>query len=183
MMNTSELIEMLYREMHKNELHRVAELDRREVVEYIYRLRDNKLILEKVQWTVPEWSDAQKSKFHRYLLDIQQKGGSIVGAFDDTNIAGIIALDHEFFGSNMEHLNLSGLWVSQPYRDQGVGKHLVELVQQKAKKLGAKFLYVSATLSKKTVEFYMSCKFQLAKEIDPRLFELEPEDIHMECEL
>jgi hypothetical protein len=26
----------------------------------------------------------------------------------------------------------------------------------------------------------MKCGFQLAKEIDPKLFELEPEDIHME---
>ncbi len=169
--------------MNKDELHRVAELDRREVIEYVYNLRNNKLELEKANWIVPEWSDVQKSKFHQYLLGILQRDGFIIGAFDDTNIAGIIALDCEFFGRDMEHFNLSGLWVSQPYRNQGVGKHLVSLVKQKAKKLGAKFLYVSATKSKKTVEFYMSCEFQLAEVIDQRLFELEPEDIHMECKL
>ncbi|MHA1907962.1 MAG: GNAT family N-acetyltransferase [Candidatus Thorarchaeota archaeon] len=174
---------MLYREMSKEELHRVAEIDRREVIEYAYYLQNNKLELKKVDWIVPEWSDSQKSKYHQYLLEVHQRGGFILGAFDDTIIAGIVALDIEFFGRTMEHLNLSGLWVSQPYRNQGVGKQLVNLVKQKAKTLGAKFLYVSATKSKKTVEFYMSCECQLAKVIDPRLFELEPEDIHMECEL
>ena len=169
--------------MNKDELHRVTELDRREVVEYIYYLQNNKLELKKVDWTVPEWSDVQKTKFHQNLLKVHQRGGFIVGAFDDAHIAGIIALGQKFFGRNMEHLELSGLWVSQPYRNQGVGKHLVNLVKQKAKSLGAKFLYVSATESKKTVEFYMSCNFQLAKEIDPKLFKAEPEDIHMECEL
>lgn len=169
--------------MHKNELHRVAELDRREVVEYWYYLRDNKLELKKVNWNVPEWTGAKKNEFHQNLLGVHQRGGFIVGAFDETNIAGIVALNPELFGRNMGHLNLSGLWVSQPYRDHGVGRHLVSLVKQKAKTQGAKFLYVSATASKKTVDFYMSCGFQLAKEIDPKLFELEPKDIHMECEL
>jgi len=182
-MNIAELFEMQYRAMRKSELHRIAELDRRELVESIYRFQSDKLELKKVNWNVHEWTDSQKSKFHQTLLDLHQRGGSIIGAFDDDNIAGIISLDHDFFGRNMEHLNLSGLWVSQPYRDQGVGRHLVSLVKQKAKTLGAKFLYVSATESKKTVEFYMSCGFQLAKEIDSKLFALEPEDIHMECEL
>ena len=169
--------------MRKDELHRVTELDRRELVEYWYYTKDNKLELKKVNWNVPEWTDDQKAMFHQTLLDLHQKGGSIIGAFDEDNIAGIISLDHKFFGRNMGHLNLSGLWVSQPYRNQGVGRHLVNLVKQKAKNLGAKLLYVSATSSKKTVEFYMSCGFQLAKEIDQKLFELEPEDTHMECEL
>ena len=169
--------------MSKEELHRVGELDRREFIEYAYYHQDNKLELKKVDWTVPEWSDEEKSKYHQSLLELHQRGGYILGAFDDTNIAGIVALDIEFFGSTMEQLNLDGLWVSQPYRNQGVGRQLVHFVKQHAKTLGAKFLYVSATKSKKTVEFYMSCGFQLAKVIDQRLFELEPEDIHMECEL
>jgi N-acetylglutamate synthase-like GNAT family acetyltransferase len=117
------------------------------------------------------------------LLDIHQRSGTIIGAFEETKLAGLIGLDHDFFGSRMDRLNLAVLWVSQPFRDRGVGHNLVELIKQKAKTLGAKTLYVSATPSKKTVEFYMSCGFQVTKEIDPRLFELEPEDIHMEYQL
>ena len=169
--------------MHKDELHRVAELDRREVIEYIYYFRDNKLELEKEHWDVPEWSTEQKQKYHQRLQDIHQRDGTVIGAFKGSKIAGIIALDHEFFGSSKNRLNLAGLWVSQPFRDRGVGRHLVELVKKKAKALGAKNLYVSATPSKKTVEFYLSCGFHPTREIDPKLFELEPEDIHMEFQL
>lgn len=171
---------MEYRQMHKDELHRVAELDRREVIEYIYYFRDGKLELEKEHWNIPEWSTEQKQEYNQRLQDIYQRGGTVIGAFKGSKIAGIIALDHEFFGSNMDRLNLAALWVSQLFRDRGVGRHLVELVKKKAKALNAKSLYVSATPSKKTVEFYLRCGFQPAKEIDPKLFELEPEDIHME---
>jgi len=171
---------MDYRQMRKDELYRVGELDRREVIDHIYYFRNGKLELEKEHWDIPEWSDEQKQEYHQRLQDIYQRGGTIIGAFKDTKIAGIVALDHEFFGSNLDCLNLAALWVSQPFRDRGVGRHLVELVKKKAKALDAKNLYVSATPSKKTVEFYMSCGFQLAKVIDPKLFELEPEDIHME---
>lgn len=178
-----ELAEMEYRQMHKDELHRVAELDRREVIEYIYYYRDGKLELEKEHWEVPEWSDSQKHEKYERLFDINQRDGTIIGAFEDTKIAGIIALDHEFLGSSKDRLNLAALWVSQPFRDRGVGRHLVELIKKKAKALGAKNLYVSATPSKKTIEFYLSCGFQLAKEIDSKLYELEPEDIHIEFRL
>ena len=174
---------MIYRQMHKDELHRVGELDRREVIDHIYYFRDGKLELEKEHWDIPEWADEQKQEYHQRLQDIHQRGGTVIGAFEDTKIAGIIALDHEFFGRSKDRLNLAGLWVSQPFRDRGVGRHLVELVKKKAKALDAKNLYVSATPSKKTVEFYRSCGFQLAKVIDPKLFELEPEDIHMEFRL
>jgi predicted N-acetyltransferase YhbS len=175
-----ELAEMEYRKMSKDELHRVAELDRREAIEHIYYFRNGKLELEKEHWDVPEWSTEQKQEYNQRLQDIHQRGGTVIGAFKGSKITGIIALDHEFFGSNKNRLNLAALWVSQPFRDQGVGRHLVELVKKKAKALEAKSLYVSATPSKKTVEFYLSCGFKLAKVIDPKLFELEPEDIHME---
>jgi N-acetylglutamate synthase-like GNAT family acetyltransferase len=174
---------MEYRQMHKDELHRVGELDRREVIDHIYYFRDGKLELEKEHWDIPEWTEEQKQEYHQRLQNIHQRGGTIIGAFEDTKITGIIALDHEFFGSNLDRLNLAALWASQPFRDRGVGRHLVELVKKKAKALDAKSLYVSATPSKKTVEFYMSCGFQLAKIIDSKLFELEPEDIHMEFKL
>ena len=165
--------------MSEDELIRVAEIDRREVIDYIYYHRNGQLILEKEHWAVPEWSIEEQRQYHQKLQDIHHRGGTIFGAFEGAKIAGIIALDHEFFGSNKDRLNLAALWVSQPYRDQGIGKQLVELVRQKAKALGSKVLYVSATPSKKTVTFYMNLGFQLAKEVDPKLFELEPEDIHM----
>lgn len=69
------------------------------------------------------------------------------------------------------------------FSELGVGKTLVELVKKKAKEMGAKKLYVSATPSKNTVHFYLNRGFDLAEEVNERLYELEPEDIHMISEL
>lgn len=88
-------------------------------------------------------------------------------------------MDNEFIGRNKDQLNLTGLWVSKQYRKMGIGKALVELVKNKAREMGARKLYVSATPSQNTVKFYMNRGFRLAKEINEKLFELEPEDIHM----
>jgi len=82
--------------------------------------------------------------------------------------------------SAVDRFNLGGLWVSQKYRARGIGRTLVQLVISKARESGAKTMYVSATPSENTVRFYMSMGFRLAVPIDPDMFKLEPEDIHLE---
>ena len=72
------------------------------------------------------------------------------------------------------------LHVSNSFRKQGLGKKLFLLAAEKAYGLGAKKLYVSATPSENTVNFYLRLGCVLATEIDQELFELEPEDIHLE---
>lgn len=44
---------------------------------------------------------------------------------------------------------------------------------------GKNQVYVSATPTRGTVEFYQSLGFQLTPTPDPELLALEPEDIHM----
>ncbi|MHA2233691.1 MAG: GNAT family N-acetyltransferase [Candidatus Hodarchaeales archaeon] len=174
---------MQYRLMTKDDLKRVAELDRREVIDAVYYYRDGALDLVQEHWDVPEWSSREKQQKIDVLREIHKRGGIIFGAFDESNVAGVIALDSEYIGWNNDQLNLAELFVSKGYRKMGVGKRLVALVKQKAREIGAKKLYVSATPSQNTVHFYLKRGFRLAQEVNPKLFELEPEDIHMELEL
>lgn len=51
---------------------------------------------------------------------------------------------------------------------------------ERAKTLGAKKLYISATPSENTINYYLRLGCILATEIDPELITLEPEDIHLE---
>jgi hypothetical protein len=51
---------------------------------------------------------------------------------------------------------------------------------RKARELGTKKLYVSAAPSENIVNFYLRQGCVLAEKADPELFELEPEDIHLE---
>ena len=53
----------------------------------------------------------------------------------------------------------------------------------KAKFLGGEKLYISATPSENTVNFYMNNGAILAKESDKELYEMEPDDIHLEIQL
>ena len=142
-----------------------------------------KLELNEEGWNIPEWTAEEKQKYHRSLLDLSREEGIVFGAFDVTKTAGIIALRREFIGRNKDQLTLAALWVSFPYRKHGVGTRLVEMVKNKARAMGAKKLYVSASPSKNTVDFYANAGFQLAKEVDRELFEREPEDMHMELDL
>lgn len=72
------------------------------------------------------------------------------------------------------------MYVARSYRQQGVGRKLFEKVIEKAKELKARKVYVSATPTENTINFYRKLGFVIAAEVDPNLFELEPNDIHME---
>lgn len=60
---------------------------------------------------------------------------------------------------------------------------LFEVAATKARELGARLLYVSATPSEHTIHFYLSLGCQVTEDVDWALYELEPEDIHLEFTL
>jgi hypothetical protein len=49
----------------------------------------------------------------------------------------------------------------------------------RARELGARQLYVSATPSENTVRFYLRLGCRVTDDVDATLFNLEPEDIHL----
>ena len=51
---------------------------------------------------------------------------------------------------------------------------------REARRRGAEWMYISATPSENTIGFYLRLGCRVALEPDPELFELEPEDIHLE---
>ena len=63
------------------------------------------------------------------------------------------------------------------------GLELFALARGEAKARGAARIYVSATPSERTVRFYLAGGCKVLAEPDQRLFELEPEDIHLLCEV
>jgi len=172
-----------YRILSRAEISELAQIDRTELIEHIYYLRDGALVLEKEHWDVPDWNPEEKQRRIAVLQQIYDKGATFFGAFDGPILVGMASLEHEPLHSGVDRPNLAGLWVRYPYRGKGVGRALFQLVEQEARERGAKALYVSATPSENTVRFYRSVGFQLAKLVDPDLYEEEPEDIHLELVL
>jgi predicted N-acetyltransferase YhbS len=165
------------------EVHRLAEIDRSEVVERIYYLRDGRLTLEPEHWDVPDWSPEEKRSRIDRLRQQHDEGCTLFGAFDADALVGLAVLDPRALGTGQRRLNLAGLWVSRAYRNRGIGRLLFQQAADTARGLGAKSLYVSATPSENTVRFYMSQGCRPANPVDPALLRAEPEDIHLELEL
>ena len=97
-------------------------------------------------------------------------------------LVGIVVLDNQRIGKHKDQLQLKFLHVSRSHRQKGLGTRLFELARATARRTGAKRLYISATPSENTVNFYLRLGCAVAEEPDPELFELEPEDIHLECD-
>jgi GNAT superfamily N-acetyltransferase len=171
--------------MAASELGRIGEIDRSEHVTQEYAYRDGVLERRSVQIAVPSWS---RSGAHEHSVrgrlaawqPILERGGTLVGAFDADTLAG--------FAIYRPHLaegvaNLSVLHVSRSYRRHGIGARLAGEVARLARADGARRLYVSATPSVPTVEFYRSRGFEPTDRPNEALFALEPDDIHMILEL
>ncbi|APF27785.1 acetyltransferase family protein [Clostridium sporogenes] len=174
---------MNYRLLERSELELLGKIDRKEIVNEVYYLRDNKLEIVNEFYNIEGWDLKELHEYIDRLKDIYDRNGTIYGAFDNKTIVGLGALESKFIGRNNDQLKLDMLYISNNYRKKDIGKNLVNLLSKKAKELNAKSMYISATPFKNTVEFYFAIGAKLANEINKDLYELEPYDIHMVLQL
>jgi len=174
---------MKIRHLTRSEIPYIWRIDRREVIDNIYYLRDGKLILESEHYDMHGWPPGEPEYYTLILVDCFDRGGYFCGAFEGDLLIGTVVLENRFIGREKDTLQRKFLHVGKSARKQGLGKKLFMLAAEKAVELGAKKIYISATLSENTVNFYMRVGCVLATEIDEELFALEPEDIHLEFDL
>ena len=174
---------MELRALERHELANIWSIDRAEIVERIYRLKGGVLVLEPAFIDAKGWPPGEAELYGPLLLDCVDHGGTACGAFDDGALIGAMLLESRFIGRAKDTLQLKFFHVSRPYRKTGVGRALFARAVARARELGARRLYVSATESENTVDFYMRRGCKLAQEIDPQLFALEPNDIHLALDL
>jgi len=171
---------MIIREIERDEIEQIWTIDRREVIENVYYLRDGELVLEPEYYDMPGWPPGEAEHYTPSLYDCFDRGGTFYGAFENSTMIGVVVLGQKFIGRNKDQLQLKFLHVSASYRKKGLGRVLFEKAVAKAREMGAKRLYVSATPAENTIHFYTYLGCSVTKEIDRELFELEPKDIHLE---
>lgn len=171
---------MNIRLLERAEIPLIWQIDRREVIENVYYLREGKLILEPEHYDMQGWPPGEAENYMPILLDCYDRGGFFWGAFENEKLIGVSVLESKRIGSQKDMLQLKFLHVSRDCRGQRVGTRLFHVAVERAKALGAKKLYISATPSEHTVNYYLRMGCVLATEIEPELFALEPEDIHLE---
>jgi predicted N-acetyltransferase YhbS len=171
---------MTIRFLQRDEIPLIWQIDRKEIVENIYSLENGALVLKPDYFDIQGWPRDEAELYTPILLGCYDRGGVFWGAFENDKLVGVSILESKFIGSHHDTLQLKFLHVSRDYRKQGLGTTLFNLAAEKAKTLGAKKLYISATPSENTVNYYQRLGCVLATEIDPELYALEPEDIHLE---
>lgn len=168
------------REMAVSELARIAAIDRSERITQQYRQRGEALELFDVDIDAPRWGEPGEATIESRIEQwtrLMSSGGVLVGAFDGDHLIGFAVYSR---ASAETPASLAVLHVTRPWRRHGVGRELTEEVVRLARAGGAQRLYVSATPTRGTVDFYVSQGFTPLATPDERLFALEPEDIHME---
>ena len=146
-------------------------------------MRNGRLTLHDDHQDIPDWKPQEKACRVERIRRRLSEGAAVYGALDGTRLVGMAILNRNPMESDRNMVNLSGLWVSKGYRGIGVGTQLVALIKDDARRLGAKYLYVSATPSENTIRFYTSVGFLPTAQADPEMYAREPDDIHMRMSL
>jgi len=172
-----------FRSLSRDEIALFRFIDRREEIEGIYYHGKDGLFMAKEHHEVGEWSEKFKDRMIAKLNLLHVQGATFLGAMDGDRLVGMAVLDHQEIASGQRRLNLTGLWVSSPFRNRGIGRVLFLLAADEARERGASSMYISATPSENTVRFYRRLGCQPANPVDPELLEKEPDDIHLEYPL
>lgn len=167
----------------RDEIDAIWTIDRREVIEAVYSLEGGALVLKPQHFDVRGWPPGEAETYTPLLLDCFDHGGWFYGLFDAGRLIGVAALENRFIGQPQDQLQLKFLHVSHGYRDQGLGRRLFGLAADEARRRRARRLYISATPSQHTIDFYLGLGCTIAPEPDPELFALEPEDLHLAYDL
>ncbi len=141
------------------------------------------MVLKAEHYHLQDWPPGEADEHMPILERCYDRAGWFLGLFENNQQVGVAVLDSRFIGHNQNHLQLMFLHISNGYRQKGFGKQLFELAKIEASKRGAQKMYISATPSENTVDFYLHLGCKISSEPNPELFELEPEDIHMEYDL
>ncbi len=171
------------RELTRDEIDAVWTIDRSEVIDRVYRVEQGALVLEDQRHHLHGWPEGEAEKATPGLHSCFERGGWFYGMFEGEALVGVVILDSARLGSTRDQLQLKFLYVDCAHRATGMGKRLFTLARDTARERGAKRLYISATPSENTIDFYRRRGCTLIAEPDAHLFALEPEDIHLECDV
>jgi predicted N-acetyltransferase YhbS len=167
------------RRLTRDEIELIWTIDRSEIHHHTYEVRGGRLVRSPNYFEVPGWRSDAAEKETPGLFDCFDRGGTFLGVFDAKPLIGISVLESTRVGRAHDQMQLAYLYVSRAYRGRGVGMQLFEAAVSSAREAGANALYVSATPTENTVDFYLNRGCVLAPEPDPKLLAAEPDDIHL----
>ncbi len=174
-------IDLVRRRLRREEIGLLWTIDRGEIVERIYDLRDGAPVLRPAFFDMRGWPPGEPEMYTPLLEASFDRGGVFLGVFDGPRLVAAAVIDTRRRGAPGDLVQLSFLHVGRDQRRLGLGTQLFDAAHAVAAELGAAGLYVSATPSENTIDFYLRRGCRVSPEPDPELLALEPDDIHLEC--
>lgn len=171
---------ILIREIENNEIEKIKEIQREEEILGYYKLKDGALTVIENYEHVYSFDPDELADIMSRQRKIKSEGGAVIGVFDDEKMVGVASVENKRRGMKMNYCKMDVLYVSNNYRQLGLGGRLVDESKMAAKNFGASKLYISATPTTNTVDFYLRLGAVLTKELDLELYQREPDDIHLE---
>jgi GNAT superfamily N-acetyltransferase len=171
---------LIKRDLAEKDLPLLALIDRTERVDECYRVEHGELRLYSEHHDMHGWPEGEAEQDAVALHACLKRGGWLHGVFDCQTLLAAVVVDNRVIHNQGLHMRqLKFLHVSHGARSLGLGGQLFALACEHARTAGAEALYVSATESRNTVEFYLRHGCHLLKQPDPELYQQEPDDIHL----
>jgi predicted N-acetyltransferase YhbS len=170
---------MQLRRLRRDEVELIWTIDRSEVHHHIYEVHGGQLVRTPKYFEIPGWRPGALEEETPALLDCFDRGGTFLGTFDGQTLIGMSVLESTGIGLARDQMQLAYLYVTRGHRGRGVGTQLFDAAVSFARERGASGVYISATPTENTVDFYLNRGCVLAPEPDPGLLAAEPHDIHL----
>jgi ribosomal protein S18 acetylase RimI-like enzyme len=155
-----------------------ATLDRTEVVDGLFRRADGGLLLVEHSEVVEGWPEGLLDKYLPIWRGAVERGCPLFGAKVDEKVVGLAVVNPRHRGDVAQVMSL---YVDRAARRRGAAGALCRACFDVARGAGARSVYVSSSPTRATVGFYWSMGFRPCSDaqLDPELYALEPNDIHM----
>ena len=163
------------RRLSESDLRLAPGIDVSEDGQLLYRYSNGKLTTEPREWHRPAWDAAQWEEKITTWAEVL-RWDVVIGAFDGATLVGMASLRYRLTETVAQ---LVSLHVSRAYRRHSVATRLLRELLRLARQSNARELYVSATESESAIGFYTRHGFAPTAHVNQRLYDLEPEDIHM----
>lgn len=171
---------LAFRDLQLHEIVRIAEIDRSEEITGHYVFENKTLKLISSYETVSGFDPLELQNLLDQQRQLLEDGGKVIGVFSPDALVGVASVERRKRGAGFNYCKMDILYVSKNYRGRKIGQGLIEACKKAARLFGATKLYISATPTKHTVDFYLKHGAVPVQELDELLYRKEPDDIHLE---
>lgn len=175
------MAEIIYRPLTESDLYpgSMQNFQRHQVVTECWRHTPEGLKLLPIAF-VDDWDDAKRRKREMELRTLPQRGGIAFGALRDGELLGYIALAQQSPDCPANTLEVLSFHVGEPYRGQGIGKHLFAMAVAEGRRRKMRRLYISSHSAKESYAAYEHLGCRETQDVLASAVEKEPCDIQRE---